>query len=105
MGSDRELDARRRRTVMWVVGLATVGLDAGGDQCVRVEHRDAERPLVRAHQGHEHARRQRLCRGVHRDLVRIEPGMAGFRAAMTAGQQGDARSRRRVVDLGHDGCL
>ena len=26
MGSDRELDARRRSTVMWVVGLATVGL-------------------------------------------------------------------------------
>ena len=72
---------------------------AGGDQGVRVEHRDAERAPIRPAQGDEGAGRQRLRRRIHHDFVRVDPRVAALGAAMEAGQQGDLRPARRVVGL------
>ncbi len=72
-----------------------------GEKRVRVEHRDAERPLVGAPQGHQRAGRQRLRRGVHRDFVGIDPRVAAFGAAVAAGLQRHGRPRRRVVGAGN----
>ena len=74
--------------------------DARGEQRVRIEHRDPERVLIRAAQGHQRPRRQRLRRGVHRHLVGENPGMAGFGAAMAAGGEPHLRPAGRIVDFG-----
>ncbi len=74
--------------------------EASGDQAVRVEHGDPERPFVRAAQRDEGAGRQRLRRRIHHHLVGIDPRVPALGAAMKAGQQGDLRPARRVIGCG-----
>ena len=76
--------------------------EAGGDQAVRVEHRDAERALIRPAQGDERPGRERFRRRIHHHLVRVDPRVAALGPAMKAWQQGDLRPPRRVVGLGRD---
>ena len=60
---------------------------AGGDQRMGIESHEPQRFTSRGAQGGERARRQGLGLGVHQDLVREGPGMAGPDAAILAGPQ------------------
>src|SRR5262249_61700314 len=69
------------------------------DQRMRIEGRDAEALAVRLQKRDEAARRERLRRRVHLDLVRVYPGMAALGALLAAGLQRDDRPLGGIVSL------